>query len=146
MIATAHPHTNEGSISCHLVRYTVQWGTRQMNGLIDSLMFSNKIMGKKAFIMHVTMQHDQVGGKGDELFFLRTKTVHEWIDIYRNLIICARDIYAVIWKIIKDMTPSLRNIEILYWKLICRQLKRKVSFSRQYENTNLYCFFFFRNS
>lgn len=44
-------------------------------------MFSYKIMGKKAFIMHVTMQHDQVGGKGDELFFLRTKTVHEWIDI-----------------------------------------------------------------
>lgn len=67
-----------------------------MNGLIDSLMFSNKIMGKKAFIMHVTMQHDQVGGKGDKLFFLRTKTVHEWIDIYRNLIICAKDIYAVI--------------------------------------------------
>lgn len=59
-------------------------------------MFSYKIMGKKAFIMHVTMQHDQVVGKGDELFFLRTKTVHEWIDIYRNLIVCARDIYAVI--------------------------------------------------
>lgn len=39
-------------------------------------MFSYKIMGKKAFIMHVTMQHDQVGGKGDELFFLRAKTVH----------------------------------------------------------------------
>lgn len=67
-----------------------------MNGLIDSLMFSYKIMGKKAFIMHVTMQHDQVGGMGDELFFLRAKTVHEWIDIYRNLIVCARDIYAVI--------------------------------------------------
>lgn len=44
-----------------------------MNGLIDSLMFSYKIMGKKAFIMHVTMQHDKVGGKGDKFFFLGLK-------------------------------------------------------------------------
>lgn len=46
-----------------------------MNGLIDSLMFSYKIMGKKAFIMHVTMQHDQVGGKGERrvIFFLGLK-------------------------------------------------------------------------
>lgn len=46
-----------------------------MNGLIDSLMFSYKIMGKKAFIMYVTMQHDQVGGKGERrvIFFLGLK-------------------------------------------------------------------------
>lgn len=56
----------------------------------------------------------------DELFFFRVKIVYEWIDIYRNLIVCVRDIYVVILKILKDMIFFMRNIEIIYWKLICR--------------------------